>query len=162
MVCSAVRLLLLRLPISRISFKSLVHVSELSAGGGPGRNCEPVPITHGVSRRTGGFDRQRRSARRCPASCRAGNFPSCRRIVDCAQRDNSSRRFFAKFDPLRLRLRFGNARKRSRERRVEVGFLIGIKRHQNIIGGGSSRRFLGSRAFCREVELVRAYRRSIA
>src|SRR5436190_8937438 len=47
-VCSAERVLLLSPPISRISLKSRVQVSELSAGGGAGRNCAALDITHVV------------------------------------------------------------------------------------------------------------------
>src|SRR5690242_13039359 len=47
-VCSALRLLLLRLPSSRISLRSFVQTSEVSAGGAAGRNCEAAFITHGV------------------------------------------------------------------------------------------------------------------
>src|SRR5882762_4458368 len=48
-VCTAVRRALVRPPISRISFTSLVQVAELSAGGAAGRNCDPVFIAHGVT-----------------------------------------------------------------------------------------------------------------
>jgi hypothetical protein len=47
-VCSALRLVLLMLPNSRISLRSLVQTSEVSAGGGAGRNCEASRITQGV------------------------------------------------------------------------------------------------------------------
>ena len=47
-VCSAGRVLLLSPPISRISLKSRVQVSEVSAGGGGGRNCAALDITQVV------------------------------------------------------------------------------------------------------------------
>ncbi len=47
-VCSAERLVLALLPISRISFKSLVQVSDVSAGGGAARNCDALVIANGL------------------------------------------------------------------------------------------------------------------
>src|SRR5215471_3934304 len=48
-VCSGERLTLSILPSSRISLTSSVQVSEVSAGGAAGRNCEPLAITQGVT-----------------------------------------------------------------------------------------------------------------
>ena len=47
-VCSAVRRVLFNAPSSRISLRSLVQVSEVRAGGGAGRNCEPAVMLQGV------------------------------------------------------------------------------------------------------------------
>jgi hypothetical protein len=46
-VCSAERLALAWLPISRISFTSLVQVSDVKAGGGAARNCDALAIAKG-------------------------------------------------------------------------------------------------------------------
>src|SRR5215471_3602118 len=48
-VCSGERLTLSIRPSSRISLTSFVQVSEVSAGGAAGRNCEPLVITQGVT-----------------------------------------------------------------------------------------------------------------
>src|SRR5262245_39140773 len=48
-VCSFVRLVLVWLPSSRIWLKSSVQVVESRVGGGAGRNCDPLSITHGFT-----------------------------------------------------------------------------------------------------------------
>src|SRR5689334_2996775 len=43
-----VRTVLVSAPTSRISLRSRVQVSEVSDGGGPGRNSAPLAMTHGL------------------------------------------------------------------------------------------------------------------
>src|SRR5262245_34024951 len=48
-VCSGVRTVLFTPPSSLISLQSRTHSGLVRAGGGPGRNCEPLSRTHGVT-----------------------------------------------------------------------------------------------------------------
>src|SRR5262249_46382022 len=48
-VCSAVRVVPVALPRSLTSLKAAAYAAVSSAGGAPGRNCEPLVIAKGVT-----------------------------------------------------------------------------------------------------------------
>src|SRR4051794_31445103 len=48
-VCSAVRVVLSARPRPLTSLKAVAYAALSSAGGGPGRNCEPADIANGVT-----------------------------------------------------------------------------------------------------------------
>ena len=153
-VCSAVRLAL----CDAADLANFVQIPGPGFRSQRGRRsgdgiATPLVITHGVIFERRGFDRYR--GRYIDAGRGGGTIVfRCVAAVIGAQGDDPGGGLLAEFDALCLRLVLGDPGKRGRQRRIEVGLLVGVQRQQHVIGRGSRRGFPRGVPVCRELELV--------